>query len=331
MSTAMALQGAKWRTWATTEATFAQFLNGNDTSGYASFFVYDPVPVQQLENLLASTRLTGENPSSAVEKAQLFIDSLGSKLKGVNSSNHSMDLDVWYLFPKRNIPYQTVTNNVTTNPIMFGNLTYDTTNSTNVAANNWFYQGLLQTSPGALPPMPTSYMTPYMSMNAAEMFDIKYKKHYHLGIGESINLGWKWRPKRLIKDKDFAPWDQGTLSRIATNWSKLKEMGPLILLRATGALVHDESLVTAQTTVRTTGTNVGVLDSFGKQVHGNFYLQWGYTYQAKWKVPRAYLVTDRTVWHQSLTTTAAGVPQVITNANQQLWNVVAPQDAPISL
>lgn len=327
MKNRIRLANAHWQNYKGAAGTFAMFLKGDNTNQFSAWYVFDPIDVATVEQVILTSKVYASGVGNNGEY-ECYIDNITAQVHGQNMGNHCAEVDMWYLFPRRSIPKTLDVNGVTTTPIIQGNLTWDITNTTNTQASNWLYNGLLNNVWSELktdmPTMPMPDLTPHMSRTTAELFKIKYAKHYQINPGAEMDFKWSWKPKRIMSTKSFAPFELTSATPISTSWGKCKGTGPLILLRARGCFVHDETNLATATTVRATQTNVGEVTV--NQTRGNFAIAFTAQRKARFKHPVISL-EDRAIWLTKLTGAGFTDPTAITNANQNVWNPVAPAEA----
>lgn len=196
---------------------------GDNGQNRCCWFVQRPLAPKHLDLALQSANSVAV--TSVISTQVGFIEWLKYFAQYKNGGNHRVDVTVYTLFPRRDMPAAFAD--------MDGiNPTYLSTAFTDVATSAEAVR---------LPGM-TEHGADIFKTNLPKFFKIKQKMHKFLEPGEFFNMRMVYRNRLFTKAKFGI---QATNSSIAGSWDFLKYCGPMYLIRVQGPIVHNETRITS--------------------------------------------------------------------------------------
>lgn len=327
-------------------------MTANGAPDTAAFHVTSGMLPKDIDGMLNKARANMGRfmplPGSTWDNSWLrvWVSKFTSQFEVVNQSNNRVEIDVWKLYPRRDQPAVAKDQaNNSFNPIVDGNLTYDTaaaSGGNNVDAN-WLYTGVVQSYGGGgfaggpntnttgMPTTPPYTLTPYRSWTCCKLFRIKKWKKFILEPGAQTKFFHTSFIKKRFSFEDVGYYSaSSTTTEIAFQnaYAWMKDLGCLYLWRARGGIVHDETIAnTAQVVLNGVDANVGTIDNAAmKHGHGGF--QVGVRQLKSWHFQYDFGAIPGKVFglnNFGVTESGTAIP-AFTNAAQG-WNPIAPVDA----
>lgn len=270
--------------------------SAQDKCQWASLRVIAPSTVDN--GLAASASVTDATAVDPQQEAILKTASMFLQIK--NSANHRVDITVYKLYPRINMPAAFVDINGI-NPAYL---------QAAFAARD-----LVSNTGSRLAPYDEHGADPYMSSLPKTMRIKKVLRKY-------LEPGGFFSIKHTIRNQLFSKAKLGVQSvggTLASAWDWFKQCGPLYLIRAQGPQVHDESKFTLPVTSSTTGpaTYGTTMGGFAVQIYGKFDYHW-----VCCPYPNTY---------PKYGTLTNALPANITAANEATWEVRVPQEDQIGV
>lgn len=195
---------------------------GDNLQNKCTWFVQQPMRPSHLD--LALT-VAGSNAITTVEPQQTaFIEFLKYASQYKNGGNHRVEVNVYTLFPRRDMP-AAFSDMTGINPTFLSNA------FTNISTSAEAVRLCGMNEHGA----------DLFKTNLPKFFKIKQKLHKFLEPGEFFNI------KTILRNRKYSKATFGlqqTNSSIAGSWDYLKFCGPIYIVRVQGPIVHNETRIT---------------------------------------------------------------------------------------
>lgn len=283
-------------------------------------------------------------PTTYPNETKVLLRKIKTIIRVQNSMNQPCDVTVWLFKPRKDWPKLIYEDEKTALSPLFGNMTWDTTSTPplNAGADNWLFQAAQQMVPIGSSgwPQPPYDMTPYMPL-IGKMGRLKFVRSMHLPVAGNGELKFTNKWNKIITPSTFGKWawtNAANTTGVNSDFQYVKLQKGFLIIRARGALIHDESkwpggAAPGPTTLGgAPSANVGAVDAANvTAATGPFAVNFWMKRVISYQVPVFGVQARRTYVNTTSTFGSNWTNAAVANIardNMEQYNVVAPSEAP---